>query len=73
MLGRQFEYKMNSFCDLHIIYIKNTPSALVSFGEITTNMHRKIVVLFLDYDSTLSPILIGESSKLSQRRMSHII
>ncbi|KAM4075472.1 hypothetical protein ACB094_10G172300 [Castanea mollissima] len=42
---------------LIILSQKNHPSALSSFEEIKSVAHEKQMVVFLDYDGTLSPIV----------------
>ncbi|KAM3752268.1 hypothetical protein ACB098_03G004300 [Castanea mollissima] len=39
------------------VWLKNHPSALSSFDEINRVAHEKQLVVFLDYDGTLSPIV----------------
>nr|POF04927.1 putative trehalose-phosphate phosphatase 3 [Quercus suber] len=43
--------------DFYDIWLKNHPSALSSFEEIKSVAHEKQMVVFLDYDGTLSPIV----------------
>ncbi|KAM4087387.1 hypothetical protein ACJW30_10G174400 [Castanea mollissima] len=43
--------------DFYDIWLKNHPSALSSFEEIKSMAHEKQMVVFLDYDETLSPIV----------------
>uniref|UniRef100_A0A7N2LPQ3 Trehalose 6-phosphate phosphatase n=2 Tax=Quercus lobata TaxID=97700 RepID=A0A7N2LPQ3_QUELO len=43
--------------DFYDMWLKNHPSALSSFEEIKSVAHEKQMVVFLDYDGTLSPIV----------------
>ncbi|KAL4604552.1 hypothetical protein ACB092_10G201000 [Castanea dentata] len=43
--------------DFYDIWLKNYPSALSSFEEIKSMAHEKQMVVLLDYDGTLSPIV----------------